>query len=59
MDRIAYTLDEVAEALGLTRGAVDKLVRGGKLRVAKIGWRTHRVSAEAVEDCLRSSEECR
>jgi excisionase family DNA binding protein len=53
----AYTLNETAALLGVSRATVNRLVRAGKLRVARIGWRTVRVTDQAVRDLLRSVEE--
>ena len=55
--KVAYTLDEVAEVLSVSRAYVNGLVRAGKLRVARIGHRTVRVSHEALTDFLRDHEE--
>ena len=55
--KVAYTLDEVAEVLSVSRAYVNRLVRAGKLRVARIGHRTVRVSHEALTDFLRDHEE--
>ena len=51
-----YTLDETAELLGVSRAYIGRLVRAGKLRVARIGQRTVRVTDEALQDFLRSQE---
>ena len=53
----AFTLDETAELLGVSRAYVNRLVRASKLRVARIGHRTVRVTDEALRDFLRSQEE--
>lgn len=55
--KVAYTLDEVAEALGVSRATVNRLIRAGELRVSRLGWRTVRVSHEALMELLRSKEE--
>jgi excisionase family DNA binding protein len=55
-ERLAYTLDETAEALGVSRGAINRLVKEGKLRVSRLGHRTLRVSVDATRDCLRTLE---
>ncbi len=55
--KVAYTLDEVADVLSVSRAYVNGLVRAGKLRVARIGHRTVRVSHEALTDFLRDHEE--
>ena len=55
-EKPAYTLDEAAELLGVSRGYIGRLVRAGKLRVARIGQRTVRVTDEAIRDFLRAHE---
>ena len=55
--KLAYTLNEAAEALGISRATLGRLVRRGDLRVSRLGWRTARVSHEALVDLLRSKEE--
>lgn len=50
------TLDEAAQLLGVSRAYVNRLIRAGKLRVARIGQRTVRVSDEALRDFVRSQE---
>ena len=42
--------------LGVSRSYLGKLVRDGKLRVARIGQRTVRVTDEAIRDFLRAHE---
>lgn len=56
-DRPAYSLDEAAELLGVSRAYVNRLIRARRLRVARIGQRTVRVTDEALRDFLRSQEE--
>ncbi len=56
-ERPAYTLDQAAELLGVSRAYINRLVRAGRLRVARIGQRTVRVTPEALRDFLRSQEE--
>lgn len=53
----AYTLNETAAMLGVSRDYLGRLVRAGKLRVARIGHRTVRVTGEAIRDFLRTTEE--
>lgn len=53
----AYKLEEAAELLGVSRAYIGRLVRAGKLRVARIGQRTVRVTDEALRDFLRSQEQ--
>ncbi len=55
--KVAYTLDEVAGVLGVSRATVNRLIRAGELRVSRLGWRTVRVTHEALMDYLRSKEE--
>ena len=52
----AYTLNEAAELLGVSRSYLGKLVRDGKLRVARIGQRTVRVTDRAIRDFLQEHE---
>ncbi len=52
-----YTLEEVAELLGVSRAWVSDKVRKGQLRVARLGQRTVRVTDEALRDFLRAQEE--
>jgi excisionase family DNA binding protein len=52
----AYTLDEVAEALSVSRATITRLVSSGRLRASRIGHRTVRVSHEALMDFLREHE---
>ena len=56
-EKPAYTLDEAAQLLGVSRAYIGRLVRAGRLRVARIGQRTVRVTDEALRDFLRSQEE--
>ena len=53
----AYTLNETAALLGVSRATINRLIRAGKLRVARIGHRTVRVTDEAIRDFLHSTEE--
>lgn len=57
VNKPAYTLNETAAILGVSRDYLGRLVRAGKLRVARIGHRTVRVTDEAIRDFLRSTEE--
>ena len=54
--KLAYTLNETAELLGVSRAYVNRLIRAEKLRVARIGQRTVRVTDDALRDFLRSQE---
>jgi len=51
-----YTLDQVAELLGVSVPTVRRFVKSGHLRAARLGWRTLRFSDEAVRDFLRGME---
>ena len=55
--KVAYTLNETAALLGVSRPTVNRLIRARRLRVARIGHRTVRVTDEAIRDFLRSTEE--
>ena len=55
--KVAYTLNETAEVLGVSRATVNRLIRSGELRVSRLGWRTVRVTHEALLDLLRSKEQ--
>jgi excisionase family DNA binding protein len=52
----AYTLNETAALLGVSRATINRLIRAGRLRVARIGWRTVRVTDEAVRESLAAGE---
>lgn len=52
-----YTLNEIAELLGVSRASVGRFVRAGRLRVVRIGQRTVRVTDEALRDFLHSQED--
>ncbi len=52
-----YTLNEVADLLSVSRASVNRVVRAGELRVARLGHRTVRVTDEALRDYLRAHEE--
>ena len=56
-NKVAYTLNETAALLGVSRPTVNRLIRARGLRVARIGHRTVRVTDEAIRDFLRSTEE--
>lgn len=56
-EKPVYTLDEAAELLGVSRAYVNRLVRARRLRVARIGQRTVRVTDEALRDFLRAQEQ--
>ena len=48
MTRLLLTIDEAAEALGICRAMVYKLISSGELRSVKIG-KAHRVSVEELQ----------
>jgi excisionase family DNA binding protein len=52
----AYTVDEVADLLGLHRVTVSGFISRGELRAARLGHRTVRITYEALVDFLRSKE---
>jgi excisionase family DNA binding protein len=52
----AYTLDETARLLGVSRATVNRWIRSGDLRVSRLGWRTVRVTHDAINDLLRARE---
>jgi len=52
----AYTLDETARLLGVSRATVNRWIRSGDLRVSRLGHRTVRVTEEAIRDLLRARE---
>ncbi|HXH23289.1 MAG TPA: helix-turn-helix domain-containing protein [Dehalococcoidia bacterium] len=51
-----YTIEEVAELLGLHRATVSHYISSGQLRAARLGHRTVRITHEAVLDFLRTKE---
>ena len=38
-ERLAYSIDETARLLGVSRTTVNVLIRRGELRSVKLGWR--------------------
>src|SRR4051812_36426130 len=52
-----YSIDEVAELLGLHRATVSGYISSGDLRAARLGYRTVRVTHEALMDFLHAKEE--
>lgn len=52
MQRMTYKIDEVAQALGLGKTTIHKLLRDGELQKIKLG-RSTLISAESVEALLR------
>lgn len=53
LEKRAYTPEEAAQALGVTVPYVKWLIRSGKLRGVRLGYRTLRIPVEAVEELLR------
>lgn len=51
MQRMTYKIDEVAQALGLGKTTIHKLLRDGELQKIKLG-RSTLISAESVEELL-------
>ena len=49
-----YTLTEVAKLLSVSRSTVNRLIRQGDLEVVRIGYRTVRVTAQAVDQFIES-----
>jgi excisionase family DNA binding protein len=52
-----YSIEEVAELLGLHRGTISRFISSGELRAARLGHRTVRVTHEALMDFLKSKEQ--
>ena len=52
LDRKTYKLNEVAQALGLGKTTIHKLIREGELQKIKLG-RSTLILAESVEALLR------
>lgn len=52
MQRKTYKIDEVAQALGLGRTTIHKLVREGELQKIKLG-RSTLISAKSVDALLQ------
>ena len=52
MKRITYKIDEVAQALGLGKTTIHKLLREGQLQKIKLG-RSTLISADSVEKLLQ------
>jgi excisionase family DNA binding protein len=53
----AYSISEVAALLGLHPATVSKYVTRGELRSARLGYKTVRITHEALMDFLREKEE--
>ena len=56
LPKLAYSLDETAQVLGVSRATVNRLIRRGALRASDLGHRTVRVSEDAIRELLRSHE---
>jgi excisionase family DNA binding protein len=55
MPPLLFSTEEVARLLGVGRGKVNDLLRGGDLRSVKVGG-CRRVSAKALSDYVRTLE---
>ena len=53
----AYSISEVAALLSLHPATVSKYVARGELRSARLGYKTVRITHEALMDFLRRKEE--
>src|SRR5690349_9188326 len=51
-----YSIEEVANLLGLHRATVSGFISSGELRAARLGHRTVRITHEALMDFLHSKE---
>jgi excisionase family DNA binding protein len=51
-----YSLEEVADLLGLHRATVSGFISRGELRAARLGHRTVRITHDALMDFLKSKE---
>ena len=56
LPKLAYSLDETAQVLGVSRATVNRLIRRGALRASDLGHRTVRVSEDAIRELLVSHE---
>lgn len=54
-NKLAYTINEAAEALGLGRSTLYKLINAGTLETIKIGNRTL-ILAESLQQIVRSNQ---
>jgi excisionase family DNA binding protein len=52
MDRLAYTVDEATEALGISRDLVYDLMRTGRLRYVQVSGRKRLIPADAISELL-------
>lgn len=52
MEIVAYTLDEAAKILKVSRQTVGRYVRSGALKAKKIG-KAYRVTPDAINEFLR------
>jgi excisionase family DNA binding protein len=51
--RLAYTVDEAADLLGISRGLIYKAMSRGEIATVKIGA-SRRITPEAIRDFLAS-----
>lgn len=56
MQRLAYSIDETAELLGLSRSLIYRLMDAGQLNYVKAGARRRIIPAESVREFLGSAE---
>ena len=56
LPKLAYTLDQTAEILSISRASVNRLIRSGALKASDLGHRTVRVSEDAIRELLVSHE---
>jgi excisionase family DNA binding protein len=54
-ERLAFSIQEVAEALGVSRDIVNDLVHSKQLRSLHVG-RRHLISRQAIEDFIAAGE---
>jgi excisionase family DNA binding protein len=53
----AYSVDEVAALLGLHRVTVSGYINTGELKAARLGYRTVRITHEALMEFLHQKEQ--
>jgi excisionase family DNA binding protein len=49
MERLLYTIDDVAKVLGLSRYRVDKWIKEGRLKTVQISPRITRISSQELQ----------
>ena len=54
--KMIYTTAEAAEVLGVSRKTIYRLIKAGKLRAKKMGYRTIRISHEAIMDYMGNDQ---